>query len=147
MPAPQASIPPACTALLDTDESIAINRVTSGAIIIAGSGMCSGGRILHHLKQRLARRDTHVVFAGYQASGTLGRHLVEGAHEVRLWGEHVQVHARIHTLGGLSAHADQEALCRWYGGFRGHPQVAVVHGEPHASTTLAAQFARASAAR
>jgi metallo-beta-lactamase family protein len=123
-----------------TDESIAINRVTSGSIIIAGSGMCSGGRILHHLKQRLAQRDTHVVFAGYQAVGTLGRHLVEGAHEVRLWGEQVQVHARIHTLGGLSAHADQEALCRWYGGFRGHPQVAVVHGEPHASTTLAAEL-------
>ena len=124
----------------DTDESIAINRVAHGAIVIAGSGMCTGGRILHHLQQRLPRRDTHLVFTGFQAVGTLGRHLVDGAREVRLWGEQVPVRAQVHTLGGLSAHADQEALCGWYAGFHGHPQVAVVHGEPHASTALAAEL-------
>lgn len=123
-----------------TDESIAINRVTGGAIVIAGSGMCTGGRILHHLRQRLPRRDTHVIFTGFQAAGTLGRRLVDGAREVRLWGEPVTVAAQVHTLGGLSAHADKEALCRWYAGFRGHPQVAVVHGEPQASASLALEL-------
>ena len=127
-----------CTA--GTDDSIAINRVASGAIIIAGSGMCTGGRILHHMKQRLSRRDTHLVFTGFQAAGTLGRRLIEGARQVRLWGEDVPVQAQVHTLGGLSAHADQEALCQWYAGFLGHPQVAIVHGEPHASTALAAEL-------
>ena len=123
-----------------TDESIAINRISGGAIIVAGSGMCSGGRILHHLRQRLAQRNTHLVFAGFQAAGTLGRRLVEGAREVTLWGEPVTVAAQVHTLGGLSAHADQEDLCRWYSGFRGRPQVAVVHGEPQASAALAAEL-------
>ena len=127
-----------CTA--STDESIAINRVTRGAIIIAGSGMCTGGRILHHLRQRLAHHSTHLVFTGFQAAGTLGRHIVDGAREVTLWGEPVPVRAQVHTLGGLSAHADQAALCRWYGGFRSHPQVAVVHGELHASSALAAEL-------
>jgi len=127
-----------CTA--STAESIAINRISSGAIIIAGSGMCTGGRMLHHLRQRLPHRHTHLVFAGYQAAGTLGRRLVDGAHEVRLWGEEVPVQAQVHTLGGLSAHADQEGLCRWYSAFHDHPQVAVVHGEPHASTALAAEL-------
>jgi metallo-beta-lactamase family protein len=131
---------PGVHATASTEESIAINRVASGAIIIAGSGMCTGGRILHHLKQRLASRSTHLVFAGFQAAGTLGRHLVDGAREARLWGEPVPVHAQIHTLGGLSAHADQDALCEWYSGFRHHPQVAVVHGEPHASNALAIEL-------
>ena len=123
-----------------TEESIAINRMAAGAIIIAGSGMCNGRRILHHLKQRLPFRSTHLVFAGFQAAGTLGRRLVEGAREVTLWGEHVQVMAQIHTLGGLSAHADQQGLCDWYSGFKGHPHVAVVHGESHASSVLAAEL-------
>ena len=127
-----------CTA--STSESIAINRISSGAIIIAGSGMCTGGRILHHLRQRLPQRHTHLVIAGYQAAGTLGRRLVDGDREIRLWGEPVPVQAQVHTLGGLSAHADQNALCRWYAGFRTHPQVAVVHGEPQAGSALAAEL-------
>ena len=121
-------------------DSMAINRVKQRALIIAGSGMCNGGRILHHLKQRLWREDTHVVFAGYQAGGTLGRRLVDGAKEVRLWGEPVRVGAQIHTLGGLSAHADREGLCGWYAGFQSRPQVALVHGEPQAATSLAAEL-------
>ena len=123
-----------------TEESIAINTIESGAIVIAGSGMCSGGRILHHLKHRLWRDNTHVVFVGFQPAGTLGRRLVDGAREVNLWGEPVRVAARIHTLGGFSAHADREGLCQWYGAFRGRPLIAVVHGETHASTTLGAEL-------
>lgn len=122
------------------EDSMAINRVRERALIIAGSGMCTGGRILHHFKHRLWRNDTQVVFAGYQAAGTLGRRLVDGARQITLWGEHLQVGAQIHTLGGLSAHADQEGLCGWYGGFRDRPPVALVHGEPQATTALAAEL-------
>jgi len=123
-----------------TDESIAISRIARGAIVIAGSGMCNGGRILHHLKHRLWRRNTHVVFVGFQAAGTLGRRLVDGAREVSLWGEPIHVAAQIHTLGGFSAHADQKGLCDWYSGFLGHPRVALVHGEPKSATALATEL-------
>ncbi|MFA9460756.1 MBL fold metallo-hydrolase [Thiohalorhabdus sp. Cl-TMA] len=110
-------------------QSMGINRVRSGAIILAGSGMCTGGRIKHHLKHNLWRDETHLVFVGYQAHGTLGRRLVDGAREVELWGEPVKVGARIHTVGGLSAHADSEGLRRWYAGFTRGPALALVHGE------------------
>ena len=111
-------------------ESQVINRLQSGAIIIAGSGMCNGGRILHHLKHNIWRRECHVVIVGYQAYGTLGRRLVNGEDEVRIHGETLRVRAQIHTVGGLSAHADQADLLRWIRGFRGNPRVFVVHGEP-----------------
>jgi metallo-beta-lactamase family protein len=110
-------------------ESQAINRLHSGAIIIAGSGMCDGGRIVHHLKQNLGRRGCHVLIVGFQAYGTLGRRLVNGEERVRIHGEDYRVQARIHTVGGLSAHADQADLLRWLGGFRGEPAVYLVHGE------------------
>jgi len=122
------------------EESIAINGIESGAIIIAGSGMCNGGRIQHHLKHRLWRDNTHVVIVGYQAMGTPGRRLVDGARELMLWGEPVRVAAQIHTLGGFSAHADRDGLCGWYGAFQKHPLAALVHGEPRASTALAAEL-------
>jgi len=96
------------------DESRAINRMESGAIVIAGSGMCTGGRIIHHLKHNLWRKDSHVIISGYQSHGSLGRKLVEGAPFVRVWGEKVRVAATIHTVGGLSAHADQEGMLEWY---------------------------------
>ena len=121
-------------------ESMAINTIESGAIVIAGSGMCAGGRIQHHLKHRLWRDNTHVVFVGYQAAGTPGRRLVDGTRELTLWGEPVHVAAQIHTLGGFSAHADREGLCSWYGAFSAHPMVAVVHGEPRASSAVAAEL-------
>jgi metallo-beta-lactamase family protein len=111
------------------EESQAINRLHSGAIIIAGSGMCDGGRIVHHLKQNLGRRGCHVLIVGFQAQGTLGRRLVNGEQTVRIHGEDHRVQAKVHTVGGLSAHADQADLLRWLGGFQGRPAVCLVHGE------------------
>lgn len=113
----------------ETGDSIAINRLRAGAIIIAGSGMCNGGRIVHHLKHNLGNERNHVLIVGYQANGTLGRRLVDGAETVRIHGEDVPVRAQIHTVGGLSAHGDQEDLARWYGSIRNHPPVYLVHGE------------------
>lgn len=133
-------------------ESQAINEQRGGAIIIAGSGMCNGGRIRHHLRHNLARPDAHIVFVGYQAEGTLGRILVNGAHDVRLFGERIEVLAQRHTVGGLSAHADQAGLAEWYGHFASHPPVYLVHGEDEARHALAAKLrdtygARASLSR
>jgi len=119
-----------------TNQSMALNRVRNGAIIIAGSGMCSGGRIKQHLKHNVWRSDCHVIISGFQARGTLGRKLVDGAKRITLWGEAVQVAASIHTIGGLSAHADQQALKNWYRHFRNHPRVVLVHGEPQAQECL-----------
>ena len=117
-------------------QSMAINNIRRGAIIIAGSGMCTGGRIRHHLKHNIWRRECHLVITGFQARGTTGRALVDGARYIRLWGEEVRVAARVHTIGGLSAHADQLALKNWYGNFKGHPPVTLVHGEERAITGL-----------
>jgi metallo-beta-lactamase family protein len=118
-------------------DSMAINRMESGAIVIAGSGMCTGGRVLHHLKHNLWRNECHVVIVGYQAHGTLGRRLVEGAEYVKIWGEIIRVNASIHTVGGLSAHADQRGLSAWYAGFRDKPPVCLVHGEEDAQDAFA----------
>jgi metallo-beta-lactamase family protein len=123
-----------------TEESMAINRIESGAIIIAGSGMCTGGRIRHHLKNNIWRSDCHVVIVGFQAYGTLGRRLVEGADEIRLWGDTYRVRSEIHTIGGLSAHGDQADLLDWYGSFENKPPVYLVHGEPGAQARLAAEI-------
>lgn len=111
------------------DESRAIQHVRSRALILAGSGMCTGGRVLHHLARELPRRESHVLITGYQARGTLGRALVDGAEEVRIHGARIRVAAKIHTLGGLSAHADQADLIRWYGHFTQRPPVCLVHGD------------------
>ena len=107
-------------------------------IIIAGSGMANGGRILHHLKHNLGRRECHVVIVGFQAPGTLGRQLVDGLPEVRIHGQTVPCAAQIHTLGGLSAHGDQADLLRWYDSFARRPPVYLVHGELPAAEALAA---------
>jgi metallo-beta-lactamase family protein len=111
-------------------QSMRINRIQSGAMVIAGSGMCTGGRIKHHFKHNIWREQCHVIIVGFQAAGTLGRQLVDGAQFIKLWGETVKVAATIHTVGGLSAHADQHGLAEWYGHFRNRPPVALVHGEP-----------------
>lgn len=119
-----------------TEESMAINQIHSGAIIIAGSGMCSGGRIHHHLKNNIWRPECHLVIVGYQAHGTLGRRLVDGVEEIRLWGENYAVRATVHTIGGLSAHADQADLLDWYGAFENTPPLYLVHGEERAQQAL-----------
>lgn len=118
-------------------ESQSINQHEGGAIIIAGSGMCNGGRIRHHLKKNLGRRNAHIVFVGYQAEGTLGRLLVDGVPKVKLFGEWITVLAQRHTVGGLSAHADQAGLMEWYGAIAGRPPVYLVHGEDTAREPLA----------
>src|SRR5690606_26874449 len=89
-----------------TEQSMAINQISSGAIVIAGSGMCTGGRIRHHLKNNISRRQSHVVIVGFQAAGTTGRALVDGARNIALMGRSYPVRAKVHTVGGLSAHAD-----------------------------------------
>ncbi len=123
-----------------TEESMAINEVRQRAIIIAGSGMCSGGRITHHLRHNLANPHCHVMIVGFQAAGTPGRALVDGAGTLRLFGEEIPVRAKVHTVGGLSAHADQPALLGWYGAIPGRPRVALVHGEEQAMSALAAKL-------
>ncbi|HZV22313.1 MAG TPA: MBL fold metallo-hydrolase [Luteimonas sp.] len=122
------------------EDSMAINRIESGAIIIAGSGMANGGRILHHFKHNLGRRNAHVVFVGYQAQGTLGRRLVDGARWVRIHGQDYRVNAQRHTIGGLSAHTDQRGLMDWYANFAGHPPLVLVHGEDKAREALAGEI-------
>jgi len=112
-----------------TEESMAINRIESGAIVIAGSGMCNGGRIVHHLKRNVGRKECHVIIPGYQAHGTLGRRLVDGDPTIKIHGNLYPVRAHIHTVGGLSAHADRDDLMRWLAGFTTRPEVFLVHGE------------------
>mgnify|MGYP006288899279 FL=1 len=133
----QQSILPNLVFSRTADDSRALNSRRSGAIIIAGSGMCTGGRIRHHLLHHLWREECHVVIVGFQAAGTTGRLLVDGARRVKLLGQMVRVGAEVHTVGGLSAHADQQGLADWYGAFRDRPPVALVHGEPDAMDALA----------
>ena len=111
------------------EDSMAINRIRSGAIVIAGSGMCNGGRIIHHLKYNLDRPETQVLITGYQANGSLGRRLVNGEESVRIHGRTIPVRATIHTVGGLSAHGDQDDMARWYECMENRPPVYLVHGE------------------
>jgi metallo-beta-lactamase family protein len=110
-------------------ESQKINTRRSGIIIIAGSGMCEGGRVQHHLKHNLWRPESSVVFVGFQAEGTLGREIVQGAKKVSVLGEPIAVRARIYTINGFSAHADRRELLGWLGAFTNNPEVFVVHGE------------------
>jgi len=137
---PQPLRLPNLTLAEDGAASRAINAVHDHAVIIAGSGMCNGGRIRHHLRHNLANPSAHVVFVGYQAAGTLGRLLVQGAKRVRLFGEDIPVRAQMHTVGGLSAHADQAGLSAWYGEIAGHPPVCLVHGEDPGRSRLAGEL-------
>lgn len=124
--------------IADVEQSRALNSVRSGAVIISASGMCDAGRIKYHLRENLPRSECSVLITGFQAAGTLGRRLVDGARTVNIFGEPVPVRAKIHTVGGLSAHADQNGLLEWLSGFHTPPkQIAVVHGETGASTAFA----------
>jgi len=118
------------------NQSRELDFIRSGAIIIAGSGMCTGGRIRHHLRQNLERKECHVIIVGYQAAGTPGRALVDGAKKLRLFGEDIKVAAHVHTVGGLSAHADQSQLMSWYDSFQSRPPLVLVHGESSAQFAL-----------
>ena len=120
-----------------TQDSMAINERPGPAIIIAGSGMCTAGRIKHHLKHNLWREGASVVIVGFQAQGTTGRRIVDGAKQVKIFRENIAVRAKVFTIGALSAHADQDDLLDWVGHFESKPRVFVIHGEAKASETLA----------
>jgi metallo-beta-lactamase family protein len=125
----------------DPAESIAINRISGGAVIMAGSGMCTGGRVRHHLRHNLWRKESSIVFIGFAARGTLARRIIDGAAEVDLFDEPVSVRARIHTINGFSAHADQQELAAWHGRIEGKETTYLVHGEEGAMTELAPHLA------
>ena len=119
-------------------ESMALNRAAGPCLIMAGAGMCTGGRILHHLKHGLWRPETVVMFVGYQVAGSLGRLLVDGAKSVRIFGEQIAVKAQIKTLNGFSAHAGQSELLQWLGPMAaGKPTVVLTHGEARGRDPLA----------
>ena len=121
-----------------TEDSVALNRDNHPKVIISASGMCEAGRIRHHLKHNLWNPKASVIFVGYQAEGTLGRLLVEGAKEVTLFGEEIQVNAEIYNLEGFSGHADRDGLLMWLGGFQKEPKhIFLVHGEPEAKEDFA----------
>ena len=122
------------------EQSKAINLIRGTAMIIAGSGMCTGGRIKHHLEANITRPESTVLFVGYQAGGTLGRQILEGAGEVRLFGRMLPVRARIASIPGFSAHADRDELVRWLAGAAGRAprRVFVTHGEPESAAAFAA---------
>ena len=123
------------------EESMAINRIHGGAIIIAGAGMCTGGRITHHFRYNLEKPGTRLVIVGFQAAGTLGRQIVDGAERVRVLGQDLAVKAKVHTIGGFSAHAGQSELIGWAGAFRNAPRFYLVHGEPQTQQVLKAALA------
>jgi len=121
----------------DVERSKSLNDIRSGAVILSASGMCEAGRIKYHLRENLPRSECSILIAGFQAAGTLGRRLVDGARLVRIFGQTVPVRARIYTVGGLSAHADQAALLGWLRGFHHPPgKTFVVHGEAGSSANF-----------
>jgi metallo-beta-lactamase family protein len=120
------------------EESKELNTGARGAIIISASGMCTAGRIKHHLQYNLYRPESSIIFVGYQAEGTLGRRLIDGAAQVRVYGEDVAVRAKVHTLGGFSGHADRDGLLAWVKAIRGgKPRTFVVHGEEKSARAFA----------
>lgn len=128
---------------ISSDESRQINDLKGPAIIIAGAGMCNGGRILHHLRHNLAKPETRILIAGYQANGTLGRRLVDGEKIIKIYGEPIMVRATIHTLGGFSAHGGQSTLIDWFSSLApSKPRVFLTHGEDKQRQTLAAELTK-----
>ncbi len=124
--------------LMTPDESRRLNDLEGPAVVLAGSGMCNGGRILHHLKHHLWREETVVVFVGYQAEGTLGHQLVSGSRHVAIHGHRIRVAGKIHTLGGFSAHAGQRELLGWAARALPKAGVALTHGEDRQRAALQA---------
>jgi len=119
------------------EESAALNKITKGAIIISASGMCEAGRIKHHLKHNLWRKECSIVFVGFQAEGTLGRIILDGAKKVKIFGEEISVNAKIFNLHGLSGHADRDGLYNWLSKIKVKPEkVILVHGDSDASNSF-----------
>ncbi|MDE2229780.1 MAG: MBL fold metallo-hydrolase [Alphaproteobacteria bacterium] len=121
----------------DRADSVAINAVQGGAVIMAGSGMCTGGRIRHHLRYNLPRPEASIVFVGYAGAGTPARAIIDGTRAIRLFDDEVPVRAGIHTLNGFSAHAGQPELVAWHAGIQGKRRTFIVHGEERAMAALA----------
>lgn len=125
------------------EESKGINSISGTCLIMAGAGMCNGGRVLHHLKENLWKPETHVLFVGFQGYGSLGRRLIEGEDPVRIHGEKVIVRAKMHTLSGFSAHAGQKDLIGWFSAMaKSKPRVILTHGEDRQRGELARQIQR-----
>ncbi len=120
-------------------ESVALNNVRGGAIIMAGSGMATGGRVRHHLRHNISRAECSVIFVGYAAKGTLARQIIDGQNPVHILGDDVPVRARIHTLNGFSAHADQAGLLKWHG-HTGAARTFLTHGEADTMRAFAARL-------
>jgi len=123
----------------ETADSMALNRLAGGAVIMAGSGMCTGGRVRHHLKHNLWRRQSSVIFVGFAAPGTLARILIDGAKRIRLFGDDIPVNARLHTINGFSAHADRGELLEWHRAI-GPERTILIHGEEKAMQSFADQL-------
>ncbi|UHD17928.1 MBL fold metallo-hydrolase RNA specificity domain-containing protein [Thiocapsa bogorovii] len=123
----------------ETADSMALNRLAGGAVIMAGSGMCTGGRIRHHLRQNLWRRDSSVIFVGFAAPRTLARILIDGAKRVRLFGDDISVNAQLYTINGFSAHADRTELLAWHRAIRPERTI-LVHGEEKAMHAFSTQL-------
>ena len=121
----------------ETAQSMALNKMTGGAVIIAGSGMCTGGRVRHHLVHNLPRANASIVFVGFAAHGTPARRIIDGARSIFLFGEEVPVRAQVHTINGFSAHADQSELLQWHARAGGRERTLLVHGEQGAMQTFA----------
>jgi metallo-beta-lactamase family protein len=121
----------------ESAESIAINEIRGGALIMAGSGMCTGGRVRHHLRHNLSFPGSSVVFVGFAAQGTLARQIIDGAERVRLFDDEIPVRARIHTINGFSAHADRRELATWLARIGGVATTILVHGEESAMRAFA----------
>jgi metallo-beta-lactamase family protein len=122
----------------DTAASMALNQLSGGAVIMAGSGMCTGGRVRHHLVHNLPRANASIVFVGFAAQGTPARRIIDGAPSVTLFGEEVPVRAQVHTINGFSAHADQRELLQWHARAGGRERTILVHGEQSAMQAFAA---------
>ncbi len=114
----------------NVEESKKLNAIKSRAVIIAGSGMCQGGRIVYHLYHNIHREECSIIFVGFQAKGTLGRKIVDGEKEVSILGKMIPVKAKIYTIGGFSAHADRDELLEWLKAIKTKPEIFLVHGEP-----------------
>jgi metallo-beta-lactamase family protein len=131
--------PPGLRFTRESSESEAINRISGGAIVLAGSGMANGGRVVHHLRHNLGRPNSSVIFVGFAGVGTLAREIIDGARTVRIFDEPIRVRARIHTINGFSAHADQAELLAWHARV-GAKRTFLTHGEPEAMNALAAKL-------